>query len=105
MARFFDAKKHGDRQKQATTESDSFLQIKAQIYANMAPRFESRSPASIKSSTCTHNSHFTVQVVPEVSVEETAPCFIVRDSNGQALAFVNCEDEQGKTSGSKPADP
>ena len=25
---------------------------------------------------------------PEASVEETAPCFIVRDSNGQALAFV-----------------
>jgi hypothetical protein len=40
MARFFDAKKHGDLQKQATTESDSFFQIKAQIYANVAPRFE-----------------------------------------------------------------
>jgi hypothetical protein len=40
MARFFDAKKHGDLQKQATTESDSFFQIKAQIYANLAPRFE-----------------------------------------------------------------
>src|SRR6202035_4466824 len=40
MARFFDAKKHGDLQKQATTESDSFSQIKIQIYANVAPRFE-----------------------------------------------------------------
>jgi hypothetical protein len=40
MARFFDAKKHGDLQKQATTESDSFSQLKTQIYANVAPRFE-----------------------------------------------------------------
>ena len=30
---------------------------------------------------------------PPWSVEETAPCFIVRDANGQALAFVYCEDE------------
>ena len=30
------------------------------------------------------------------SVEETAPCFIVRDANGQALAFVYCEDEPGR---------
>jgi hypothetical protein len=28
--------------------------------------------------------------------EETAPCFIVRDANGQALAFVYCEDEPGR---------
>ena len=30
------------------------------------------------------------------SVEETAPCFIVRDANGQALAFIYCEDEPGR---------
>ena len=30
---------------------------------------------------------------PPWSVEETAPCFIVRDANGQALAFVYCEDK------------
>jgi hypothetical protein len=30
---------------------------------------------------------------PSWSVEETAPCFIVRDANEQALAFVYCEDE------------
>jgi hypothetical protein len=30
------------------------------------------------------------------SVEETAPCFIVRDANKQALAFVYCEDEPGR---------
>jgi hypothetical protein len=29
--------------------------------------------------------------------EETAPCFIVRDHNMQALAFVYCEDESGRT--------
>jgi hypothetical protein len=33
---------------------------------------------------------------PPWSVEETAPCFIVRDTNGQALAFVYCEDEPGR---------
>jgi hypothetical protein len=33
---------------------------------------------------------------PPWSVEETAPCFIVRDANGQALAFVCCEDEPGR---------
>jgi hypothetical protein len=33
---------------------------------------------------------------PPRSVEETTPCFIVRDANGQALAFVYCEDEPGR---------
>ena len=35
------------------------------------------------------------------TVEETAPCFIVRDHNGQALAFVYCEDEPGRHSTGK----
>ena len=30
------------------------------------------------------------------TVEETAPCFIVRDHNKQALAFVYCEDDPGR---------
>jgi hypothetical protein len=30
---------------------------------------------------------------PPWSVEGTAPCSIVRDANGQALAFIYCEDE------------
>jgi hypothetical protein len=33
---------------------------------------------------------------PPWTVEETQPCFIVRDRNGQALAFVYCEDEPGR---------
>ena len=33
---------------------------------------------------------------PPWTVEETAPCFIVRDANRQALAFVYCEDEPGR---------
>ena len=32
-------------------------------------------------------------------VEETDACFIVRDANGQALAYVYCEDEPGRTRG------
>jgi hypothetical protein len=33
---------------------------------------------------------------PPWSVEENAACFIVRDANGQALAYVNFEEEQGR---------
>jgi hypothetical protein len=35
------------------------------------------------------------------SVEETVPCFIVRDSNGQAIAYVYCEDQPGRRSTAK----
>jgi hypothetical protein len=35
---------------------------------------------------------------PPWSVEETDACFIVRDRNGQALAYVYCEDEPGRRS-------
>ena len=38
---------------------------------------------------------------PPWTVEETAPCFIVRDHNGQALVFVYCEDEPGRRSTGK----
>ena len=38
---------------------------------------------------------------PPWSVEETAPCFIVRDAKGQALAFVYCEDEPGRRAAAK----
>jgi hypothetical protein len=38
---------------------------------------------------------------PPWSVEETALCFIVRDANGQALAFVYCEDDQGRRATAK----
>jgi hypothetical protein len=31
----------------------------------------------------------------------TAPCFIVRDANKQALAFVYCEDEPGRRAAAK----
>jgi hypothetical protein len=39
---------------------------------------------------------------PRWTVEETAPCFIVRDANGQALAFVYCEDDPGRRTTAKP---
>jgi hypothetical protein len=35
---------------------------------------------------------------PPWSVEETSACFIVRDSAGQALAYVYCEDKPGRRS-------
>jgi len=38
---------------------------------------------------------------PPWSVEETPACFIVRDSDGQALAYVYCEDEPGRRSTAK----
>jgi hypothetical protein len=34
-------------------------------------------------------------------VEETDACFIVRDSNGKALAYVYCEDEPGRRAAAK----
>jgi hypothetical protein len=38
---------------------------------------------------------------PPWTVEETQPCFIVRDANKQALAFVYCEDDPGRRSTAK----
>jgi hypothetical protein len=38
---------------------------------------------------------------PPWTVEETAPCFIVRDANKQSLAFVFCEDEPGRRAATK----
>jgi hypothetical protein len=36
------------------------------------------------------------------SVEEQEVCFIVRDHNGQALAYVYFEDEAGRRAAAKP---
>ena len=38
---------------------------------------------------------------PRWSVEETDACFIVRDANGQALAYVYFEDEPGRRAAAK----
>ena len=38
---------------------------------------------------------------PPWTVEETAPCFYVRDASGQALAVVYCEDEPGRRAAAK----
>jgi hypothetical protein len=35
---------------------------------------------------------------PPWTVEETDACFVVRDANGQALAYVYFEDEPGRRS-------
>ena len=43
-----------------------------------------------------HYDRFVPALPAAWTVEETAPCFIVRDVNGQALAFVYCEDEPGR---------
>jgi hypothetical protein len=40
---------------------------------------------------------------PPWSVEETDACFIVRDHNGQALAYVYFEEEPGRRAAAKAA--
>jgi hypothetical protein len=41
---------------------------------------------------------------PPWSIEETPACFIVRDSDGQALAYVYYEEESGRRSAAKLLD-
>jgi hypothetical protein len=38
---------------------------------------------------------------PPWIAEEADACFIVRDANGQALAYVYCEDEPGRRAAAK----
>jgi hypothetical protein len=38
---------------------------------------------------------------PPWAVEEQAACFVVRDQNGQQLAYVYFEDESGRRSAAK----
>ena len=38
---------------------------------------------------------------PPWSVEETDACFIVRDANRRALAYVYCEEEPGRRAAAK----
>ena len=42
---------------------------------------------------------------PPWSVEETDACFIVRDANGQALAYVYFEEEPGRARGGEAPHP
>jgi hypothetical protein len=52
---------------------------------------------SISSPYCCHSA----ATLPAALVEETDACFIVRDSNKQALAYVYFDDEAGRRSAAK----
>jgi hypothetical protein len=39
---------------------------------------------------------------PPWTAEETEACFIVRDHNGQAIAYVYFEEESGRRAAAKP---
>jgi hypothetical protein len=41
------------------------------------------------------------RVPPPWSVEETDACFVIRDANGQAIAYVYFEDEPGRQAAAK----
>jgi hypothetical protein len=61
-----------------------------------------RAAAAVVASSCYNRSMPSARRLPPPwTIEETAPCFIVRDHNGQALAFVYCEDEPGRRSTGK----
>jgi hypothetical protein len=45
-----------------------------------------------------------VSFPPPWSVEELDACFVVRDHNGQALAYVYFEDEPGRRFGRQAVD-
>ena len=45
--------------------------------------------------------HETRRFRPPWSIEETAACYIVRDGDGQALAYVYYEEEPGRRSAAK----
>ena len=47
--------------------------------------------------------HMVRRFPPPWSVDETDACFIVRDHNGQALAYVYFEEEPGRRSAAKPS--
>jgi hypothetical protein len=43
----------------------------------------------------------TLRFPPPWTIEEQAACFVVRDHNGQALAYIYFEDEPGRRSSAK----
>jgi hypothetical protein len=50
---------------------------------------------------CPPLAAFPRRFPPPWSVEETHACFTVRDANGQALAYVYFEDEEGRRATAK----
>jgi hypothetical protein len=80
----------------------------------LSPHFVPVSPPSYKlsrgSCLCVEHS-LSLQCQPRAAsrrpgpFEETNACFIVRDANGQALAYVYFEEEPGRPSGAEAPHP
>jgi hypothetical protein len=76
--------------------ADAARRITAAADHRHALRSRLQQPAALARFRWSHRIAAARRFPPPWSVEETALCFIVRDANGQALAFVYCEDEPGR---------
>jgi hypothetical protein len=65
------------------------------------PTHRATNPQHPPGSDATSSTPISRRFPPPWSVEEQSACLVVRDHNGQALAYVYFEDEPGRRSAAK----